>query len=351
MEKKKDKILICGAFDFKGLSTGGQPVKTRELYYALQKTVGADRVIYVETVGWKKNPFATVMRFFQQASKAKYIIMLPAHKGVAVFSRLLVWAKKFWGCTIYYDVVGGWLVDKVKNDNRLMKLLCQFDGIWVETTIMNTELEKSGLTNTRVVRNFKKLNPIDLTKLPQQRSRILKACFFSRVTKQKGVIEAIEAIKEVNQTMGSCVELDIYGPIDPNFTQEFSEVKNNFPNAIHYRGVVQPNQSVETLKKYDVLLFPTLFKTEGLPGTIIDAYAAGLPVISSRWDSFGDIVDESKTGIGYTFDNFDELVECLKWAVTHRENLDTMRANCVEKAKEFMPETVVSELIKNGLIG
>lgn len=349
MEKKRNKILICGAFDFKGLSTGGQPVKTRELYYALQKAIGEDRIIYVETVGWKKNPFVTFIRFFQQAAKAKYIIMLPAHKGVAVFSRLLVWAKRFWGCTIYYDVVGGWLVDRIKIDGRLMKLLSKFDGIWVETTIMNTELKKIGLTNTQVVRNFKKLNPVGFAKLSHQRSTTFKVCFFSRVTKQKGVIEAINAVIEVNRAMGLRVELDIYGPVDPNFAKEFNEMKNNFPDTICYRGVVQPNQSVETLEKYDILLFPTLFKTEGLPGTIIDAYAAGLPVISSRWDSFGDIIEENKTGIGYTFDSFDELVECLKWAVTHREDLNTMRANCVEKAKEFMPETVVSELIRERL--
>mgnify|MGYP002519543662 CR=1 FL=1 len=37
--------------------------------------------------------------------------------------------------------------------------------------------------------------------------------------------------------------------------------------------------------------------TEGVPGTIIDAYAAGLPIISAKWLNYGDILD----ALGSTF--------------------------------------------------
>lgn len=69
---------------------------------------------------------------------------------------------------------------------------------------------------------------------------------------------------------------------------------------------------METLKNYFALVFPTLFYTEGIPGTIIDAYAAGLPVISSKWESYDDVIEDNITGVGYEFGSDDALVEILE---------------------------------------
>ena len=63
--------------------------------------------------------------------------------------------------------------------------------------------------------------------------------------------------------------------------------------------------SVDVLKSYFFLLFPTKCPGEGIPGTIIDAYAAGLPVVSSLYPNFAEIIDEGVTGLGYEFDNVD----------------------------------------------
>ena len=71
------------------------------------------------------------------------------------------------------------------------------------------------------------------------------------------------------------------------------------------------------LKNYFLLAFPTKFYTEGIPGTILDAYAAGVPVIASKWESFFDVIEEGKTGIGYEFDNQKELEKILAVSYTH----------------------------------
>ena len=89
-----------------------------------------------------------------------------------------------------------------------------------------------------------------------------------------------------------------------------------------------------------------MFYTEGIPGTIIDAYAAGLPVVSSKWESFADIVDNGKTGIGYTFGNYEELVFTLEEIRNDPEMLNNMRVNCVEKAKEYLPEKALVPLLR-----
>lgn len=49
------KIGICGFFSFKEEDHGGQTVKTRELYYRLQKEYGDENVSVVDTYHWKEN--------------------------------------------------------------------------------------------------------------------------------------------------------------------------------------------------------------------------------------------------------------------------------------------------------
>lgn len=344
----RDKIFICGAFDFKGMSTGGQPVKTRELYFALCAAIGKEKIIFLDTVGWKKNPINLIMQFFFNAYKSRSVIMLPAHNGVIVFSRLLTIAKKVFGCKIYYDVIGGWLPDKLRANNMLLNQLKFFNSIWVETNVMKNTLNNLGLANIEVVRNFKRLTPIPVSEIGKKYSSELRMCLFSRVMKEKGVEDAIHAVEEINSSTNHRVILDIYGQVDDRYFETFNELKGNFPKEIKYCGVVNPSDSVGILKNYDLLLFPTLYLTEGLPGTIIDAYAAGLPVIASRWNSFSDIVDENKTGLGFELGNYRELVDCILWASSHRDQLSTMRLNCIMKAKEFLPETVINQLIEMG---
>ena len=88
------KILIVGAFDFVNQDLGGQPVKTRELYYALKESTVFRDIDYFETIGWKKKPIKSVFQLISKTRRADIVIMLPAQNGVKVFSRLLVYFKK-----------------------------------------------------------------------------------------------------------------------------------------------------------------------------------------------------------------------------------------------------------------
>lgn len=339
------KVLICGAFGFENMDTGGQPVKTRELYYGLQEHLGEDQLDYIETAGWKHHPVRLLGQFLKKAHDAKNIIMLPAHKGVIVFSRLLKISKRLNHNKIFYDVIGGWLPEKVEKDTKLKEILSGFDGIWVETTIMKNRLTSSGLKNVTVVRNFKNLKPVEIGEFENNHGDELRLCMFSRVMKEKGIEDAIQAVKEITEKQTKKIILDIYGAIDSGYQERFEEIKEDLPVYIRYKGVVAPSNSVETLKVYDALLFPTRFKTEGLPGTIIDAYAAGIPVISAKWESFQDIVDDGRTGIGYTQNDYSALMDSLLWVCNNPEKLREMKQNCIGKACEFMRSNVIKKLV------
>ena len=50
-----------------------------------------------------------------------------------------------------------------------------------------------------------------------------------------------------------------------------------------YRGVLQPNEVIPNLQKYDALIFPTHYEGEGCPGILVEALSAALPIVASDW--------------------------------------------------------------------
>ena len=83
--------------------------------------------------------------------------------------------------------------------------------------------------------------------------------------------------------------------------------------------------------------FQHIFFTEGIPGTIIDAYSAGVPVISARWESFSDVVEEGRTGIGYEFDNMRELENVLLCYIQSAKAIGYEKS-CLEQINHYVPK-------------
>ena len=330
------KFFLIGSFAFKTMATGGQPVKSRELYWALSGKYGAESLKYIETAKWKRHPFSTFFKTILFSIKSDVIIMLPAHNGVKVFSGILVFVKKLFRKKIYYDVIGGWLNELLDDNPRLEKRLRRFDGVFVETETMKAGLDKRGIP-CRVIPNFKSLEPVAFDQGTDRNQPPFKLCFFSRITEMKGIEEAIEAICFVNK-IAYTYDLDIYGPVDGNYKERFFRLVEDSPSFITYKGCVPPDDSVSVLKDYFALLFPTKFYTEGVPGTIIDAYFSGIPVISSRWLNFSDVIEEGKTGLGFDFNDFEGLKKLLIKVSEQPSLILNMRANCLNEAKKYTPE-------------
>ena len=343
------RVCIIGHFGHGENLLNGQTVKTKIVTKEIVKELGKKEVSCIDTHGGVK----ALMSAFRQALTAlkyhKNIIIMPAENGLRIFAPLLVLLNLLFHRKLHYVVIGGWLPEFLKKRKKLTKALMSFDGIYVETNTMRKALEIQGFNNVYVMPNFKDLNILKESELVYHHTEPYRLCTFSRVMKEKGIEDAVNAVKIVNEQAGRTVyTLDIYGQIDDAQTEWFEELKLNFPEYVNYRGIVSFDQSVDVLKEYFALLFPTGFFTEGIPGTIIDAYAAGVPVISAEWESFSDVVDKDVTGVGYTFGNFEELCLILKNIALKPQIIQEMKKACIEKAKEFTPEVAIEILVGGG---
>lgn len=336
------KICVIGAFRLKSKPRGGQEIKTSILAEELEKKYG--KIKKFDTVGYLNHlllPFYLVFSLLFY----KNIIILPAHNGLIYESQILRWLNIFFKRRLHYVVIGGWLQDYLPFHKSTAKALKCFYGIYVETSTMKAALEKMGYSNVYIFPNFKRYELVDLNKADAKLKKPYKLCTFSRISEMKGIGVAVDVVKKINQESSEPIfSLDIYGPMENCDIPWLEGLKKSFTSQITYKGVVPFDKTTSVLSDYFAMLFPTKFYTEGIPGTLLDSYAAGVPVISSKWKSFHDVVIDGITGFGYEFGNTSELETILRHISEQPECIYSLKGNCLKKAKDYLPDNVIPTL-------
>lgn len=339
--KKTARLGIIGYFAVGKSKAGGQEAKTRNLVRALRPYYAPRELRRLDTGNWKKAP----LRFFQKVlyvvCSCPQIIILPAQNSVRVLAPLLVLCAKPLKRKLHYVVVGGWLAEMTRQKKWLAFFLKKFDGVYVETAALKNALAAQGFDNLFIMPNFKNLPVLAENELVYTHRAPFAFCTFSRVMKEKGIEEAINAVTQLNAQTGYTVAtLDIYGKIGLEYAERFAQLCAKFPPFIRYKGVVSPDESVQLLKNYFALLFPTYYAGEGFAGTLLDALAAGVPVIASDWKYNKEIVADGKTGVLIKTD----LLTELKKAVENPDGFNQMKGNCLQEAQKYTPSVAVQVL-------
>lgn len=118
-----------------------------------------------------------------------------------------------------------------------------------------------------------------------KRIKCRRFIFLGAVKHTKGIKEIIIASGHIK----GAIRIDIYGPLQEGITIKSFKSKSK----VRYCGPLPFNKTISTLMTYDTLLLPTYYEGEGYPGVILEAYSAGIPVISTNWRAIPEIVDES----------------------------------------------------------
>lgn len=341
------KVCVIGHFGFGENLLNGQTIKTKNVTRELEKQYGVDQIIKIDTHGGVKALPQIIMRMIVAFKYSENVVIFPAHNGVKIFVPLCNILNTIFKKKVHYIVIGGWLPSFLNGKYFLKRNLMHFDGIYVETNTMKKALMQLGLNNVIILKNFKDIEILHEEELQMVYEKPYKICTFSRVILEKGIEDIVNTVISINKKNREPIYcLDIYGPIDAKQEEWFDKLKNNFPSYISYKGLVSADKSVEVLKNYFLLAFPTKFYTEGIPGTILDAYAAGVPVIASRWENFFDVIEEGKTGIGYEFDNQKELETILEKISSTPQIIIEKKHKCIEKAREYLPEIALRSLLE-----
>jgi len=342
---KSKKISVIGHIGGNLAFFDGQTVKTRILISELENST-TWKIHKVDTYCLRKNPFKLAVDTAKAFFTTNDIIVLLSSNGMRFFFPLLYFLAKYCKKRVYHDVIGGNLAQHIESNPAYLRYLNEFKVNWVETNLMRKELAHLGLNNTEVIPNFKRLPVVEAATMDLPAAPPFCFCTFSRVSKEKGIEEAIRAIENINRQAGAqlCM-LDIYGRIDADYSERFREVMGKVTSAIQYKGAVPFDKSVATIQQYYALLFPTFWKGEGFAGTIVDAFSAGVPVIASDWRCNGEIVKNGETGLLYPNDEIGNLEDAVAWAMENPETMRDIKRKCARKALDYQPDQYVKRMI------
>ena len=339
------RVAMLGHFAFGIDRASGQIIKAKILATELKQQIGDENVDLYDTMGgWR---FVMRMPFIllHLLRNYRHVVIQPAYKGVRVIVPCLVLFNLFFHRKLHYIVLGGWLPSFVKKYPVLRWSLRRLDILNTETHLIQQELQAFGLNPIYYLPNCKKLDIVSESELPKNSHAPYKVCTFSRITKTKGIIEAIEAVRRVNEQEGKTLyQLDIYGLIEDKAW--FEQLMKDQPEYIRYGGIIAYDDSVSVLRNYFVLLFPSYHAGEGFAASLIDAHAAGLPPIVTRWRSNPEVVADGETGFLIEPHSVDELVEKMILIAKDPSLVDSMRPACVRQAARFQPSTAIQPLLQ-----
>lgn len=341
--KKKIGLIGYLGYSIENPIIGGQMTKTRGIYQELKRKYGNDNIEIIDTSNWKSEKISIVFAMLRIAMKCDPIIIMPNKNGIKIILPFFSMLKSLYNYSIAYPVVGGWLTNSLKKHIYLCKAIKKVDYILPETKQLQKELLEFTDVKIDVMPIFSTRIPVNKEQINVQWDGIKKFCIFSRITPEKGIDEAIKALRIINKN-AIIAHLDIWGPIDHDYEEHYMKLFANYNEFVTYKGVLSLNDSLQELSEYYMMLFPTYYPGEGFPTTICESFMAGLPVIASDWRFNRELITDGENGFLIPVHDINMLSEKILLCINNKEMIITMKYKALKYSKKFKPELVMSEL-------
>jgi glycosyltransferase involved in cell wall biosynthesis len=105
--------------------------------------------------------------------------------------------------------------------------------------------------------------------------------------------------------------------------------------SVQIRGAVATAELPDLYRSADVVVFPTVWRTEGFGMVAAEAMACGVPVVASRIAAIPEVVDDGVTGLLFAPGDERELAAKLALLLANEPLRRSMGAAGVERARTF----------------
>jgi glycosyltransferase involved in cell wall biosynthesis len=343
------RILVLGYFGYSNNKLDGQTIKTRSIYeMLLMKSGGKNNIEILDTQRFRSSKF-TFFSMLWKILRCNRLVYLPAQNNLKYLFPIIYvicWLKR---SEILYFVVGGWLSEYLKNKPLHIKILSKIRAILTESS----ELSNSLITEYQFknVITFPNFRIHSFTPTFVQNSDLFRIVYMARINRMKG-IDYVFRLADYFENASFAkrpVIIDFYGQIDKEDEVYFYNQLNMYAN-ISYQGVLQPENIYKTLTNYDLMVLPTRYFTEGFPGTVLDAYISGLPIVATHWKYASDFIIHEKTGLIIPFENSEEdFIRAVVKIYQDDNLLVKMKHNAYRQSINYSLESAWNIFINNNL--
>ena len=172
----------------------------------------------------------------------------------------------------------------------------------------------------------------------------LNCLFLGRLGKRKGTYDLLYAIKSIDDQLPQKTKFYFCG--DGEIEEVKTKIKQlNIEHRIAHIGWVNEKQRKEILNNISINILPSY--NEGLPMTILETMAYGIPNISTRIASIPEVIQHGENGFLVEPGNVQMLSEYILLLLNDRKKREEFSNNAYLRINEsFSLDTHVNTLLK-----
>lgn len=363
-------ILVLNWRDIKNPASGGSEILTQELAKRLVKKGHSVTQFSSYFAGAKKNEivegvkilrkgkpdarhlFSSVhfeaLRYYK-SNEDKFDLVVDEVHGIPFFTPFYVRAKKI---ALICEVAGEiWDITFPFPFNYLGRMIERiypkfYKSVKVVTISKSSkrELEHIGFSKNNISVISLGCNVPIVSNLNGKNSTPT-LIFVSRLTKSKGIEDAIKSIKIVKEKFND-VKLNIVGRGELHYVKKLKNMVSvmGLEKNIEFLGFVSEKEKWSLLEKSHILLSPS--SKEGWGLTVHEAGARGTPAVVYNVEGLRDVVINGGNGIICNKNNYGELAKETIKLLSSKKKYKKLQEGAVSERKRFSWDRTTDEFIK-----
>ncbi len=166
--------------------------------------------------------------------------------------------------------------------------------------------------------------------------------FLGQICQAKGIFDLVETLSEHKIEFAGKLILDVGGGMHEEERLKCYVSTHNLGDIIRLHGWVSGNDKIRLLNLADVFILPSY--VEGVPISIIEAEAYGMPILSTPVGGIPEVVKDGENGFLFVPGNRSDMKTAIDSVISDADLRSKMGEKSRIMVKDNMPENVIAVL-------
>lgn len=160
--------------------------------------------------------------------------------------------------------------------------------------------------------------------------------FLCRIQKQKGIIELLDAIRQLKESGNSCFHLTVAGDGDYLEQAQKESKVMGLEDAVSFTGGIYDNKLKANLfKNADLYVLPTYYN-EGFPRTLYEAMIFGTPIITTLVAGIPALMKDGENCKALEPQSVKSIMDALTYAINNYGDMGRLAMNATEMVAKIV---------------
>lgn len=187
------------------------------------------------------------------------------------------------------------------------------------------------------------INYFKQSKLKKEFNKKIQVLFPARILREKGIIELVEACKELWENNYK-FKLNVAGEIDSQNRSCLSEHNLKILNNKNINFLGKSNSMLNIYKKIDIVVLPSW--REGLSKSLLEASSMSIPIITTDVPGCNDVISHKYSGLLVPLKNKNRIRDAIKFLLENQN----LSLNYGRNARENVVQKFATKIINNKIL-